>query len=343
MRYLLLILLASQGLTACSPAPQEHRDTLYVFGTLVEVTQWGVNDTEAAKTLKSIETDLNFMHEAYHAWKPGSLGRVNSLLSTTSRFTANTSLLDLIAESKDLSHKSDGLFNPAIGKLIGLWGFHQDEMPLGPPPTLIAISTLLDKHPSMADIRIDGFYMQSRNPAVQLDLGAIAKGYALDKITEGLATEGRSNLIINAGGNLKVLGTHGDRPWRIAIRHPRNNGVLAALDTQSGEAVVTSGDYERFFDYRGKRYHHIIDPRSGYPSTGTMSVTVVDKNGALADAASTALFIAGAKDWQRIARQMGVTQVLLMSSDGTVYVTPALKDRLTFTTPPARLIVSATE
>ncbi|MFO7604146.1 MAG: FAD:protein FMN transferase, partial [Gammaproteobacteria bacterium] len=257
--------------------------------------------------------------------------RTNMLLEMTANFTVNPTVLPLIVESQRLSQQSQGLFNPAIGHLIRAWGFQSD---MGPedetPPAAEDLQELLARNPQMSDIVVDNVRMRSTNPAVRLDMGAIAKGYALDQIIEHLQDQGIAHVMINAGGDLKAIGQHPEgRPWYIGIKHPRQQDeVLAGLAVMSGESVFTSGDYERFFMHEGKRYHHIIDPRSGYPADQAQSVTVITRSATLADAASTALFIAGPEQWPAIARAMGIEYVLFVDADGHAEATPAMLERL---------------
>ncbi len=327
----LVLILSASG---CQQAPREYKQTLLVFGTLVNITLRDVDENLAQKSIEQIRRDLDFMHEVWHPWKPGPLGRTNALLATGGWFSANPSVLPVIKKGRELAELTDNLFNPTIGQLIALWGYHQDEPPKGPPPTKAAIEQLLAQHPRMSDIEFDGLRMRSRNPAVQLDFGAMAKGLAIDRIIDYLRSQDIRNAIINAGGDLKVIGSHGDRPWRIGIRHPRPDSdkqgeVLAALDVNDGESVFTSGDYERFYEYEGRRYHHIIDPRSGYPADQTTSVTVIHTDAATADAAATALFVAGPTGWQAIARKMQLRYVMLVDKDGRIIMTPAMAKRIT--------------
>ncbi|NOZ37926.1 MAG: FAD:protein FMN transferase [Gammaproteobacteria bacterium] len=326
---LLSLLLLISG---CQQAPREYKQTLLVFGTLVNITLRDIDPKLAQKSIDHIRKDLNFMHVAWHAWKPGPMGRTNTLLATGDWFSADPSVVPLIKKGIELSRISNNLFNPAIGKLIALWGYHQDDAPKGPPPPKKDIEKLLAQHPRMSDIEIDGLRMRSRNPAVQLDFGGMAKGFAIDQIINYLRSQGVHDAIINAGGDLKVIGSHGDRPWRIGIRHPRKKGeVLAALDVSDGESVFTSGDYERYYDYKGRRYDHIIDPRTGYPTDQSTSVTVILGDAATADAAATALFVAGPSGWQTIARKMHLRYVMLVDKKGEIFMTPAMAKRIELT------------
>jgi len=328
-------------LTACQPAPKEQKLSLFVFGTLVDVTLWGVDKQTAEQAVKDIETDLKFMHFAWHAWQPGPLGRVNELLSLAGEFSANPALLDIIAKSQQLANNSEHLFNPAIGHLIALWGYNSDDPPKGPPPDEKRIKKLLAKNPRMDDISIDHVRMKNKNAAVKLDLGAIAKGYALDRVVNNIKTLGVKNAIINAGGDIKAIGKHGDRNWHIGIRHPRKEGVLAGISLQDGESIFTSGDYERFYEHEGIRYHHIIDGRTGYPAQGVQSITVIHPDAATADAAATALFIAGVKDWHRIAKKMGIKYAMLIDTNGNIHLNPAMQKRLEFKDKNQQMNISA--
>ena len=191
----------------------------------------------------------------------------------------------------------------------------------------------------MYDIRYEGASLRGRNPAVQLDFGGFAKGYGVDRAVERLQAMGIRNAIVAAAGDIRVIGRHGDRPWRIGIRHPRQPGAIASLDMEGDENISTSGDYERYFEHAGRRYNHIIDPRTGYPAQGTASVTVVAHNGALADAAATGLFVAGPREWRKTAASLGVDQVMLVATDGTVYMTPGMAQRVRFEVTPAPTVV----
>jgi thiamine biosynthesis lipoprotein len=176
--------------------------------------------------------------------------------------------------------------------------------------------------------------IRSRNKAVQLDLGGYAKGYALDRAKTILKEQGIHNALINIGGNVLALGTHGDRPWRVGIQHPRKPGPLAILELRDGEAIGTSGDYQRYFEMDGKRYCHLIDPRSGYPVQGVQAVTILTRGeqaGLLSDSASKPLFVAGAQGWLAAARKMQLDEALLIDAQGVVHLTAAMQKRLEFT------------
>jgi thiamine biosynthesis lipoprotein len=185
----------------------------------------------------------------------------------------------------------------------------------------------------MDDIHIENNVLRSDNPMVKLGFGGFAKGTAVDTAIEALKQQGIQNAIINIGGDLRAIGRHGDRPWRIGIRHPRQEGqMLASIAINDDESVFTSGDYERYFTYEGQRYPHILDPRTGYPARDNISVTVVHRQAALADAAATALVVAGDK-WPEIAASLGVDHVMLMRADGQIEMTPAMTEQVRLSNP----------
>ena len=319
-------------LAACTPRPTVYHEQLLVFGTVVDIQLWGVDAAQGQQVVTRLAEDFEYMHRTWHAWHPGTLGRVNALLASGETFSAAPSILPLIKRGTELSQLSGGLFDPAIGKLVALWGFASDDPPKGPPPSAEAIRSLLDQHPSMADIQLDGIHMRAQNPSLKLDFGAFAKGYAVDRAIDVLRELGIQHAVVNAGGDLRAIGRHGDRAWRVGIRHPRAAGILASVEVEGDESVFTSGDYERYFDWEGKRYDHIIDPRSGYPAEGLSSVTVFAQQADVADAAATALFVAGPKagDWLPVARAMGISGVMLVDEQGVVQITPGIRERIKF-------------
>ena len=321
-------------LSACSREEPLHHEQFLAFGTLIEITTYAVDTAAAQQAGAAIEQDFLRMERDWHAWHSSALTTLNARLAQGQTAAVDATLLDLITRSRKLSLASDGLFNPALGQMFGLWGFHSDE-PAGPPPPEQKIKDMLKAMPTMADLHITTDTVRSDNPQLRLDFGAIAKGYAAQRAIEHLQRLGMHNAIVAAAGDLHVLGGHGARPWHVGIRHPRQPGIIASVDLKSGESISTSGDYERYFTYQGKRYHHLLDPRTGYPAQGTSAVTVITADGATADAAATALFIAGERDWPRIARAMGVDQVMRIDAQGKVQLTPALAARLHFEIDPA--------
>jgi thiamine biosynthesis lipoprotein len=329
-------------LSSCSRPPQSESVELYVFGTLVTITTWGAEPSAREAAITKITQTFQQMHHEWHAWKPGPLVTINQAISADNQdIKVQASIAALITRSQQLYRQSEGMFNPAIGGLLQLWGFQSDGRPNGPPPDKDAIAEWVAAAPGMDDLVMSSDTLSSTNPAVQLDFGAFAKGVAVDEAIAVLRANGIENAIVNGGGDLRAIGSKGEMPWRVGIRHPQGQGVLAALEITGDESVFTSGNYERYREHEGVRYAHILDPRTGMPVDGITSVTVIHQNGGIADAAATALVVAGVNDWQRVARQMGVQAVMLVDDGGTVYMSPAMQRRIEFTgETPAKIVVS---
>jgi len=322
------LLLLTLCLQSCTPAPREYHQDFYVFGTLVGVTIWDRDDARVHGAFNELQQRFQDMHRDWHAWEPGMLTEINDAFSRGAAATANEDILLMIRQAQEYEKASGGRFNPAIGGLIRLWGFHTSEYPvLGPPPTAKAIEELLRNRPSSLDIRIDGSTVRSVNPAVMLDFGGIAKGHAIDIACGVLRKRGIENAIVNAGGDLRAIGSHGDRPWNIAVRSP-GGGIVASIETDRDEAIFTSGNYERFRQDSEARYPHILDPRTGWPVTDLSSVTVITNEGILADAAATAITVAGLSDWLEVARKLGTDSVMLIDENGVVHMTRAMSERV---------------
>ncbi len=332
-----LLCLAILCITGCGQPPTtSYEQQLFAFGTLVDITLYGVEPAQARGAVEAVDTLFQRQHHDWHAWQRGALDDLNQAIGEGRSAETDASIIHLVKLGQRFEQRSEGLFNPAIGHLLKLWGFQQDE-PNPTPPDQGSIERWLQAAPSMSQLHISGSRISSDNPAVKLDFGGFAKGYSVALAVQLLEKRGIRNLIVNAGGDLCLRGRHGDRPWRIGIRSPDGQGVLASIDLEGSHCVFTSGDYERYFEFHGKRYSHIIDPRSGYPAAGTRSVTVLASNAALADAAATALFVAGPQRWPHIARSMGVREVLLIDAAGGAQVTDGLGALVHFEQPPSSL------
>ncbi len=324
-----LWLLLLWALAACTPPPL-HQQQSYVFGTLVEVTVYGAPEAQAREAAAAVLVRFDALHRSLHAWQPSDLSRLNAALARGERARVTPELAAMLQDARTLSIRSQHLFNPAIGGLIALWGFHSDA-PQARVPDAATIARWAKAQPRMADLVIADNTVASTNRAVQIDLGGYAKGRALDDAVAILKSHGVANALVNIGGNVIALGAHGERPWRVGIQHPRQPGTLATLDLHDGEAIGTSGDYQRYFELAGRRYSHLIDPRSGWPATGMQAVTVLfsgPRAGTLSDALSKPLFIDGATHLAANAARLGVRDYLAVDASGKTHVSPDLAARL---------------
>lgn len=327
-----LILACLLLLAACGRTPVQEQQA-FVFGTRVEVLVVSADPAQGRQAIASVLREFDRMHRAYHAWQPSELSDLNLAIAQGRPQQVSPELAGFISEAQDLSRQGDYLFDPGIGQLIRLWGFQADEFKAEVPPAADIAAWLANK-PSIANLKIAGNTITSSNRHVALDFGGYLKGVALDRAAAILREQGIHNALINIGGNVMALGSKQGRKWRVGIQHPRQPGPMATVALEDGEAIGTSGDYQRFFEVDGKRYPHLLDPRSGYPADHTQAVTVLIPGGAKAgtrsDAASKPIFIAGPDAWRAMAKQMEIGLVLRVDRDNRVFVTEALYPRLEF-------------
>ena len=326
---LLALIAGLAALGGCGSQDPVSRGKIHAFDTTMEVTLIGVDRQHAAEITKVLEDEMRMMEQAWDAWKPGPLSRMNALINQDDGpFPAPPSVLPLLRLSKTLSERSGDLFNPAIGHLLRAWGFQGRAADCMRPPAQEVIDQLVQARPSMRDISIDGFRVTSSNHLVRLDFRAIQRGFAIDRAIARLQEMGIHNATISTEGSLRAIGSRDGHPWSIPLRGPEGGGILATLQIKGNEAAFTTASSRANFAWEGKLYHDIIDPRTGYPAEGATSVTVLHPNASTADAAATALFVAGPTDWHRVAKMMGIHYVMLTDSQGRVHMNPAMQARV---------------
>lgn len=326
-------------LTGCSnQANTSITQVFYVFGTEVQVQIVDTPKPQADKAIQAVEQRFHRFHQAWHAWeKGGILTKINDAIAAGHPIEVADSVKQFILKSQQLAAESDYLFDPGIGGLVALWGFHSEDWQ-GPPPSEKAIQAWRKSRPSIADVYFEGSKLYSRNPKLRLDFGGNAKGLALDIAIDTLQKAGIENAIVNIGGDMRIIGSknpHNHQAWRIGLQDPQApETVLASLEIEGDESIVTSGNYQRYFVWNGRRYSHILNPNTGYPADHFLSVTVVHPDATTADAAATALMVAGPADWERTARQMGISQAFMVDEHRRFYSTPAMRARLQLTAKP---------
>ena len=248
----ILIIFSSLITTSCTKEKNTKSFRLLSFGTYIDVEIYNISYKKLKKIQNQLQADFQLMHKAWHSWNPGPLGRINFFLREGRKVAAAPSVIPLLKLSRSLAEQSDYLFDPGIGVLINIWGFHKNETVSQKPPSALLIKKWLKNRPSIRDIDIDGFHISSAKKGVRLDFGAIGKGYGVDQAIDRLRELGVNNAIVNAGGDLKVIGKKGGDLWRIAIKDPKTSSPIAILSAKSGEAIFTSGNYQRGFLWKNK-------------------------------------------------------------------------------------------
>ncbi len=297
------------------------------MGTVVEITIIG-EDEEAAKkaTLQAFQ-EIKRIEQLMSPWIESSdVSRMNQSAGKE-WVKVSQETLKVIKEAKEISELSEGGFDITIGPLTQLWRMAREKKV---PPPVEEVKQKLDlvNFKNMMMDQEGKVFLKKRGMAI--DLGGIAKGYAVDRAFELLNSLEYKNLIVNAGGDLRVGGSKLDQPWAIGIQDPRSSQKMMARISVSNAAIATSGDYERFFMYQGKRYHHIFNPKTGFPTEDCQSVTIVCTDGMTADALATAVFVLGPEKGYALCQKLNDVDCLIVDKEGKISLSQGLKDRISF-------------
>jgi thiamine biosynthesis lipoprotein len=319
-------------MTPSAFSPQIVKRIFLAMGTQVSVTlalEKSHRRAHAEAAIDQVETRIEQFGRDAWAWGDGRLAQLNLALASGEEIALPADLRPLFRRAWEIRNRTGGLYEPRIAALVRLWGFH-DAAELGTaPPPAHEVQALLAALQAAPDY--DGGNRYGPAPNIGWDFGGIGKGYIVDAALDQLRELGYPNAIIDAGGNLAARGIRGDRRWHVGIRDPRvpaEHGVLLASLDVYDETVNTHGDDQRSFEHEGRRYGHILDPRSGVPVDGLRALTVVHADGCIAEAEGAALFVAGAPGWRDAARELGLDQVLAMTADGGVQASASLAARL---------------
>jgi len=314
----LCLIIIISFLSSCEHSSKDIQETRFMMGTLVSFTIVYPDKNIAMLAIREAAQEMQRIESIFTIYgnHSNSIKDFNQLPIHTA-FTFNLEVSILLETAMKIEQQSHGAFNPSLAALNKLWGFSNAEPPLA-PPSQIDIQKLLAGTQNCLHKQNSQWSRSSAN--CQLDFGAIAKGYAIDRGIEVLKKHGIQNAMINAGGDIRLIGKHGENDWHIGIRDPRHKDhIIATLSLHGDVSIVTSGDYERYFLNHGQRYHHILNPKTGWPSHNSQSVTVIASNATLADAWSTALFVLAEKAME-IAEKLPL-QALIIDSNGQIYHT----------------------
>lgn len=286
-----------------------------VMGTIAEFSSrdgraYAVQERDiVAEAFREVERDLS-------VFAAGSLiSRVNC--GETVRMSADTNLYQVLAFALDVAKTTSGAFDPTVNPLMRAWGFRGGTPAVPSAETLSNVLSVVGWRHVVLVSEGDLATLSLDVPGAELDLGGIAKGYAVDLAFERLRSAGATNFMLNLGGNIRVSGGPSKErsDWTVAVRDPSGKGICLRLPRplKSGEAVATSGSYERFVEIGGRRYSHIVDPRTGWPvENGLGSVSVVAPSAMKADAYSTALFVLGETAGREVMPGNGDCEVLFV-------------------------------
>jgi thiamine biosynthesis lipoprotein len=325
---LIVLMLAVLAFLTIRQFPRDHRQSVsrsrILMGTVVEITAIGENSDRLQEAITAAFNEISRIDRLMRPEGPGS--DVFRISEAGGKLEVSKDTAEVIALGLKVARASGGAFDMGLGRIKTLWGIESDH-PRVPSPQEIHRAL---EGTGLGDLQLRGRLVSKDNPALAVDLGGIAKGYAIDRAIEVLLGAGIVNASVNAGGDIRLIGDHQGRPWHIGIQHPRDHEKLLATLALQDTAVVTSGDYERFFIRDGVRYHHLFDPRTGYPAVGCMSVTVVAPTASLADALATAAFVLGPVKGLSLLEGYPGVQGLIVGADGKPVVTPGLREKVTW-------------
>ncbi len=313
-----------------------HRGELKLFensrilmDTLVTISLYDRDETHSQQVMEAGFQKIARVDEVMNAYKKGSeVWEVNQA-SGDSFVPVGKGLFGLLSRSLRFSRLTKGAFDPTVGPLENLWGFTKDKYRVPKEEEIEMLLPLV----GYKRVRLDGLHQRIFLPlkGTKIDLGGVAKGYAADKAAEVMEEMGIPGGIVNAGGDIRLWGK---KPrgglWRVAIRHPRQQGEFIGYLHLPSQGVATSGDYERCFFQMGKRYHHILDPTTGYPADSAVSVTVIAPSAEQADILATGAFVLGPKRGRELLEALpGVEGIIFYKREGTIksYLTSGMRKR----------------
>ncbi len=292
------------------------------MGTIIEITLMGDNEEKANKAALQAFQEMKRIETLMSPWIESSdVTRINRSAGKEGvKVSQETS--KVIKKAQDISELSQGGFDITVGPLTELWRkAREKKIPLSAEEVKEKLSLV-----NFKNIEVDQegkVYLKKKGMAI--DLGGIAKGYGVDRAFDVLRSLGYKNLIVNAGGDLRAAGFKNNQPWSIGIQNPREPQKILTRISISDMAVATSGDYEKFFVYQGKRYHHIFNPNDGFPAEGCQSVTIVTKDCITADGLATAVFVLGPEKGYSFCRKLQGVECLIADKDGKMILWPNLK------------------
>jgi thiamine biosynthesis lipoprotein len=294
-----------------------------LLGTIVNLSLIGSREkTDAAA--EAAFNEIERIEKLMSPYRKGSdIFRLNDAVSARN-LELNPETVELVARSLEISRKSGGAFDVTYAALGEIWDYKKRPFV---PPTRKEVKKALERT-GYGKLRVDSgnSTLSFKVPGMKLGLGGIAKGYAVARAVGVLKEKGIRAGIVEEGGDLQVFGTKFGKPWKTGIIHPREKGLAAAVKMKDGQAIATSGDYERYAEHGGKRYSHIIDPRTGYPAESDLvSVSVITGDPVRADAWATAIMVLGLEGYRDLSVKPKDLQVICIDRDLNMYVSRSLR------------------
>ncbi|MBH0202387.1 MAG: FAD:protein FMN transferase [Nitrospira sp.] len=316
----------SCALLPSAPLPVLLKRTQMHMGTLVAITAVASNKAVGDRAIQAGFDEVKRLDQLLSTWRADSeLSHVNAEAGHQPvRVSRET--VELLVRSIEMAQLTNGGFNIAVGPAIDAWSFTERQQILA-DEELRRLKPLVDWRSIQIDRPKRTIYLPREG--MRIDVGGIGKGYAADRAAERMKQEGATGGVVALSGDIKTFGVLPDRQgFPVGIRHPREEGVLIAVIDLKDEAVSTAGDYERFFEREGIRYHHILDPHTLQPARACQSVTVIAKEGTVADGLDTGIFVLGPEQGMALVERLPGVEAIIVDQEGRVTVSSGLRDRL---------------
>lgn len=325
--------------TACAspatpPAPAMVEERRLAMGSELHLTARTADAPRARAAFADAFAEVERLEALLSTWRADSdVSRLNAATAGVP-VPVHADTRAVLRAAAQVSAWTDGKFDVTFGALAEVWKFDHDQD--NRVPSAAEIAARLPRVDYRRVVVDDGAGTAAiTRPDVRVHFGGIGKGYAVDKVVAILRAAGLRDFMVQAGGDLYVAGTAGESPWRLGIQDPRGapDDPFAVLEL-SDATFSTSGDYERFFEQDGVRYHHILDPATGQPARGTRSVTIVTKEALWADGLSTGVFILGPERGMALVERLPDVEAVIVTAENQVLVSTGLRDRLIVRRPP---------
>ena len=299
-----------------------HTGTQPIMGTRIQVEFFVDDDTRGPGLLESVMDEMHRIDRAFSSFKQDSeLSKINRE-AVLGWVDVSDELLDLIATAHHVSELTGGAFDITYASVGRYYDYRTGKLP--DPQTVQQAVKAIDYRYIEIDSINDRVRFQ--RPEVYIALGGIAKGYAVDRGLAILQRAGINQASVSAGGDSRIIGDRGGKPWTVGIQHPREPGKMSALLPLVDTAVSTSGDYERYFERDGVRYHHILDPSTGRSATGSMSVTILGPEATLTDALSTSVFVLGPERGLKLINSLPGIDAIIIDPQGQLLFSDDLSE-----------------
>ena len=317
-RYPLVLLLYA---FACNSAvAQWHKQQQAIMGTSVSVELWHKNRLQANKCIALVMNNMRRIDSAMSPYKENSeLSRLNRT-AAADEVKLSKELFQLISRAREISKLTHGQFDITFASAGHLYDYRKSIRPSADKLDKV-LKAINYQHLQLNHKKRS---IHFSDPMVRIDLGGIAKGYAVDQGIKILKQCGVTSALISAGGDSRILGDRQGLPWMTGIRHPRDKNGFAVVLPLTDTAISTSGDYERYFMVDGVRYHHIISPSTGKPADQVQSVTILGRDSTTTDALSTAIFVMGPEQGLQAAEKLPAIEAIIIDNLGKVHYTSGL-------------------